>query len=200
MKRWLIFVALFGCGGDGARAGTGGSGTAGAGGDGAGGTAGAVMGEGPCNAKSIAMPIEGAMHVAVGTNVAYRSNPPSSGNHFPYWGTWGAHDPALERGHYVHNLEHGGVALLYKCDGSACPDAAGLRAFMDGRPQDPICTAPVRARFILTADASIPTAIAATAWGHVYLADCLDTTTLGAFVDAHYGKGPEAVCAQGQVP
>lgn len=191
MKRWLIFAALCGCGG--------GSGTPGMGGAGASG-AGTVMGEGPCNARSIAMPIEGANHVAVGTVVSYQSNPPSSGNHFPYWGLWGAHDPPLERGYYVHNLEHGGVVLLYKCDGATCPDQAALKALLDGRPQDPLCAPPVRSRMILTADASLPTAVAATAWGHIYLADCVDAATLSAFVDAHYGMGTEAVCAEGQVP
>ena len=182
MKRWLIFVALFGCGGDGARAGTGGSGTAGAGGDGAGGTAGAVMGEGPCNAKSIAMPIEGAMHVAVGTNVAYRSNPPSSGNHFPYWGTWGAHDPALERGHYVHNLEHGGVIIQY---GSRVPRATveELTAFYDSSPNG-LLMAPLP---------QLKSKIALTAWTHLELCSRFDEAAVKAFRNAYRGKGPERV-------
>jgi hypothetical protein len=155
------------------------------------------MGGSACNDRTQSFPIEGQTHVTVGTALAYGSNPPSSGNHYPAWGHWGVHDTPLARGHYVHNLEHGGVALLYKCD-AACPEVVdALRALADARPQDPICSGGVRARILITADPDLAAPVAATAWGQTYQADCVDAPSLEAFLDAHYGHGPEAVCADG---
>jgi hypothetical protein len=143
---------------------------------------------------------EGAQHVPVGSQLTFASNPPASGPHYPYWGRWAVHSSPLPRGNYVHNLEHGGVALLYRCR-DACPEiVAGLRAVMDAQPQDPSCTPPIRSRIVLTPDPDLDVPVAAAAWTYTYRADCVDAPSLSAFIRDHYDQAPESLCADGSVP
>lgn len=79
-----------------------------------------------------------------------------------------------------------------------CADELGaLAAFLDTRPADPLCTAPLKARIIVTPDPLIDTKFAAAAWGAFYKGDCLDFTALGAFMDMYYAKAPENFCFDG---
>lgn len=156
--------------------------------------------QGPCNAVTAELPEAGFAHVAVGTPLTYSSNPPASGDHFPAWARWGAHDTVIERGFWLHNLEHGGVVLLHRCEG-ACPEVSGALAEVAmARPQDPLCPSPLRSRLLVTPDPLLDVPVAAAAWRRIYRADCVDRPSLEAFIDASYGKGREAICADGQVP
>lgn len=58
--------------------------------------------------------IEGANHVAVGTNVLYKTNPPSSGDHYSQAQDWGVYNSELDDRAVVHALEHGGIWITYK--------------------------------------------------------------------------------------
>lgn len=152
-----------------------------------------------CPATVQKVPYEGAQHVPVDMPVSYGSNPPASGMHYPFWGRWGEHVNPLPRGHYVHNLEHGGVVLLYRCT-APCPDVvAGLRAVLSAQPQDPACTAPLRSRIVLTPDPLLDVPVAAAAWQHIYRADCVDAPSLSAFISQHYDQASESLCAEGSV-
>src|SRR5690242_14376423 len=65
---------------------------------------------------------EGHLHVTPGTKVDYGANPPTSGSHWPYWRTpWDMYTTQVPREKWVHNLEHGGIVLLYNCP-TGCPD------------------------------------------------------------------------------
>jgi hypothetical protein len=153
-----------------------------------------------CSVNIQTWPNEGQSHVAEGTPLTYATNPPSSGTHYGVWGRWGVHSQPLDRGYYVHNLEHGGVVLLYRC-GEGCAEVkAALEAVLAARAADPACSEAVRTRLILTADPLLDVPVAATAWQNTYRAQCVDTPSLNAFIDAHYGRGPESTCAQGYVP
>ena len=160
--------------------------------------------EASCFVRIDSPPLQPGVHVPVGTDItSWDSNPPSSGEHYPIWAAFQEYDAAVPRGFYVHDIEHGAVDLLYKCDADGGADAgcdavvAGLRAAVAALPDDPICTSPVRVRFVITPDPLIDHEVAATAWGWTYDADCLDLPTLEAFVKAHYGQGPEVECANG---
>ncbi|MFO0574969.1 MAG: DUF3105 domain-containing protein [Polyangia bacterium] len=153
-----------------------------------------------CPTETRATADEGALHVSTGTAVSYGTNPPASGPHYPVWGRWGEHTQPLPRGNYVHNLEHGGVVLLYRCD-AGCPDTvAALRGLLESWPQDPACQAPVRSRLVLTPDPLLDVPVAAAAWQNIYRADCVDLPSLRAFITAHYDRAPESLCADGSVP
>jgi hypothetical protein len=140
-------------------------------------------------------------HVAIGTPIDYTTNPPSSGPHYPIWASYGTHSNAVDRGYYVHDLEHGAVVLLYKCDAAdGCPDVVrGLQAVADAIPDDPICTTDpaVKKRFVITPDPLLDVPVAAATWGWTYKAPCLDVGSLGDFARAHYGQGRESTCDDG---
>lgn len=59
-------------------------------------------------------PSEGSTHVPVGTKVEYKTNPPTSGNHYPEPANWGVYQQTLQDEQVVHNLEHGGIWISYK--------------------------------------------------------------------------------------
>ncbi len=141
-------------------------------------------------------PDRGNGHVQAGDKVTYPVCPPASGKHFNKkdYGplqpkVYGPDDQSLPNG-WIHNLEHGGLALLYSCDKGAC-DAAGLQALRDaaaGFPNSPVCNlpagtvGPVVARF-----EQMPTRYAALVWDRVLYLDTLDTARIYDFY-ARYGE------------
>ncbi len=153
-------------------------------------------------------PLLAGVHVPIPSVVDWSSNPPSSGPHYPIWAAFKTFSTPVPRGYYVHDLEHGAVVLLYRCDVDAggdpgpggCPDVvASLEQVVAALPDDPLCTASgVRVRAVITPDPLLDVPVAAAAWGWTYKADCLDLPSLEAFASEHYGKGTEQVCANGQ--
>jgi hypothetical protein len=135
------------------------------------------------NCKLENPPIEGRMHTT--KQVKYKTNPPTSGNHNPIPAVDGAYsqDPGIF--HLVHSLEHGRVIIWYK------PDLPPKRlAQVKGLYEDDTY------HLIVTPKASMPYAVAATAWGH--LAGCKKLTDrtfdlLRAFRDRYRDKAPEFV-------
>ena len=85
---------------------------------------------------------EGRSHVVRPARVTYKHQPPSSGNHYnddvsPR--PWGNMQTELLPEEFVHNLEHGGMVLVYRCSGSECDDRfQAAQALSDGLPKDPI--------------------------------------------------------------
>ena len=135
-------------------------------------------------------------HVPVGTQPSYSHNPPASGPHYPIWARYRAYDTVVPRGYYVHNLEHGGVALLHRPDAPADVIAA-LRAAYDALPDDPACG---HKRALLTVDPELDDLVAIVAADVVFEATCVARDAILAFVAEHRGHGPEDVCAEGSDP
>jgi Protein of unknown function (DUF3105) len=65
-----------------------------------------------------------------GTSNRWNTNPPTTGPHYGIAAIFGIYEDELELARVVHNLEHGGVFILY---GDEVPDATvdQLRAFYD---------------------------------------------------------------------
>lgn len=152
----------------------------------------------PCEVTIDAPVLQGAAHVKVGDAVAYDSNPPSSGPHYPIWAAYKEWDHSFPRPYYVHDLEHGAVVFLYKCDG-ACPEIVDtLRKAMAAIPDDADCVGSgVRVRALIVPDPELDVPVAAAAWGWIYRAECADLRTLTDFALNHYAQGPENVCGDG---
>lgn len=153
---------------------------------------GAPLEPGSCGAPTVhEAPEVSAKHIPDDTPIIYEDVPPSSGDHRPAWGRWGEYD-YLPPQRWLHNLEHGGIALLYD---PCVPDAVvdGLRAFATARPADDTGGF----RYVLTPYPGLPRPIAAVAWEWTWLADCVDPTLLGEFVDAHYRQAPEDFATDG---
>jgi hypothetical protein len=156
-----------------------------------------IVGASTCAAVEREFTIEGASHVEDCSSVTYGSNPPSSGTHYQHWASFRVYDSPLPRGFWVHSMEHGAVVIAYSCED--CDDEVeSARALIDSLPVDPLCSGsgPSR-RLILTPDPLLETAWAAAAWGHTLTSDCFESDIFRAFVEAHYGAGPEQLCADG---
>lgn len=57
----------------------------------------------------------GREHTINISGIAYNSNPPTSGDHFPVWAKKGAYDRLISDGYLIHSLEHGYVIISYDC-------------------------------------------------------------------------------------
>lgn len=89
----------------------------------------------------LVQPDMGQGHVSVGTKITYTYCPPASGRHYaqpaaPITARVYGPDEALIPEQWVHNLEHGGLVILYK---DAAVDQAALRSVFDAIPPSPIC-------------------------------------------------------------
>jgi hypothetical protein len=173
----LLVVALAGCGGDAPV------------------TPNPMPSTAPLGCPTTTPPVEAWVHVAEGSAITWQSDPPSSGAPYPTWARYAEFDTPVARGHWVHNLEHGGIVFLYRPDIPAGTIDA-LRQAYRALPDDPACG---HKRALLTPDPLMvqQTVVAA---GIVLNSNCLDPLVVRDFVSAHRGRGPEAVCAHGTRP
>jgi hypothetical protein len=117
---------------------------------------------------------EPATHVDEGSPLSYSHRPPSSGMHYgtpPTPQDYRMWDSPLTPGRWVHMLEHGAVAVLYrpdKCD-AACVQQLGQ--FYDSAPKSGLVG--VR-HLVVTPLQDMDHAIAVVAWGFVDEMDQLD--------------------------
>lgn len=58
---------------------------------------------------------ENRSHVTDISGIAYDTNPPTGGPHFPVWAKKGVYDRAISDGYLLHSLEHGYVVISYNC-------------------------------------------------------------------------------------
>ncbi len=134
---------------------------------------------------------EPPLHVALPTPISYAESPPASGPHRGTWARWGEY-AFLPPQRWVHNLEHGGVALLYHpCAPAAVVDA--LREWARSQPADD----GGELRWVLTPYPGLASAVALVAWEQVYAAECVRPDELDAFLHQHYRKAPEDVAVDG---
>ena len=139
---------------------------------------------------------EGWTHVAEGSAINYRNNPPASGPHYPVWLRWAEYSQVIPRGYWVHNLEHGGIIVLYR------PDAPAevIRQITDAYraiPDDPLCG---HKRAALVPDPQLPRLTAVVAADYALPGDTVDAAAVRAFAVARRGHGPEQLCDQGSRP
>jgi hypothetical protein len=150
----------------------------------------------------------GREHVTTGAFVKYALCPPATGKHYNasgegpiHAGVFGPDDAIIPQG-WIHNLEHGGLVLLYRCASgdTACSDAgqSALRQFNASFPNSPICNlpagsiGPVVARFD-----QMKTPYAALLWGLVLPLDTLDSNQIYTFfTQSGERTNPESLCAR----
>jgi uncharacterized protein DUF3105 len=136
-------------------------------------------------------PIEGRGHVDKDFKPSdYKTNPPTSGAHFPQWYDDGVYNPGdvPKLGMLVHTLEHGRIDVQYK---PGTPDATvkGLEAFLaeqdDGYHM-----------LLFQNTTGMKYAVAATAWGQLLGCPSMNDKVYDAlrtFRERYIDKGPETV-------
>ncbi len=156
---------------------------------------------GPCNVDIRKHDIQATVHVPQCSYQEWTTNPPSSGPHYPSWVAWDSYDVPIPRGFWLHDLEHGGVAVLYDCPEGCDGEVEQAQGVIDGLKGDPACVAPgPKNRVVMTPDPLIDQRWAAAAWGFTLTADCFDADLFRLFLDSYQGAGPENFCSNGFDP
>ena len=147
---------------------------------------------------------QGRGHLAVGTSVTYTYCPPASGKHYnasnegPIAPRFYSPDDNIIPQNWIHNLEHGGIVILYNCARTACDTASldQLRQLPTNFPASPIChiagglISPVIARFD-----TMKANYAAVVWDRVLYQDKLDVPQILEFFKNEGEKAnPEQQC------
>jgi hypothetical protein len=143
------------------------------------------------SAQEVNVPSEGAAHIPVGQKGTYQHYPPSSG---PHWNeravapiAWGVYSEPVPAEAFVHNLEHGGIVILYNCP-EGCPDTVeSLETFAAQVPQSRFGTQKV----VISPDPQIPTKVVALAWTRELDLTDFDQARLLEFYKRWVDAGPE---------
>jgi len=131
---------------------------------------------------------QGRQHLARGQSFDfYNSNPPTSGPHGPSV-DFAVYDAPVRGESLVHNLEHGGVAVLYDCAaGVPLGDAQcqALAAELASIVGDNLSAGKL---VLLAPYPGMDQRIALTAWGTLDAFDELDAARVQAFIDSFERK------------
>jgi hypothetical protein len=124
------------------------------------------------------------------TEADYKTNPPTSGNHFPQWYEDGIYAPgdSPHLGMLVHTLEHGRIDVQYR-PGTPKSTVDGLTSLLNEQDDG-------YHMLLFENQTKMPYAVAATAWGQ--LLGCKTMTpkvydALRTFRERYIDKGPEQV-------
>ncbi|HEX3606718.1 MAG TPA: DUF3105 domain-containing protein [Candidatus Dormibacteraeota bacterium] len=147
-------------------------------------------------------------HVSPPNKVTYAHNPPTSGCHYslgygqapiaagayPYTAT-------IPAEYWVHNLEHGYMAVLYNCPKGCDADFEEIRAWLKKQAPDPALVSLAKSqqgfvpytKVIVVPWPSMTAKFAAVSWDYYDPMDKVDTTELQAFFDNHLDTAPEGL-------
>jgi hypothetical protein len=142
------------------------------------------------------VPSEGQQHVQAGTQVTYQHQPPTSGSHYSQtgiapvnWQTIGTLQPEV----WVHNLEHGGIVVLYNCP-SGCDDlqkqlTTYVNSIVPAEPQYG------EYKIILSpySQGMGTHKVALLAWDRIEFLDGYDQAKITQFYESHADKVPERI-------
>jgi hypothetical protein len=136
-------------------------------------------------------PIEGRTHETKKFTAAdYKTNPPTSGNHYPEWYQDGVYNPGdtPNLGMLVHTLEHGRIDVQYK-PGTPTHTVSELEALLAEQSNG-------YHMLLFQNTTNMRAQIAATAWGHSLTCPQFNNQVFDAirtFRARYIDQGPEAV-------
>lgn len=139
-------------------------------------------------ARRIRVDDEGRLHVPVGTPIEYANVPPASGTHYPITAPYGVYERPVEEGLWVHNLEHGAIALLYRCDTDCDEVVPPIEAIYDELPN----AAFGEVKLIAMPYASLVPKYMLVAWHWQEPMDSFDPDRVREFYRDFVDRGPEA--------
>jgi hypothetical protein len=140
---------------------------------------------------------EGRTHVDPSTTPTYKSYPPASGPHYSAqgiapvpWQTIGT----LQEGQYIHNLEHGGIAILYDCPSGT--DCTALKNSLENYVKN---LAPIEPQFkevkvvLSPYSRGMQNKVALVAWDYIEFLPGYDQAAITRFYENHVNQGPEQI-------
>lgn len=138
-----------------------------------------------------------ATHIDPGTTWNYKFYPPTSGPHYNVQGSapvaWQT-IATLQEGQFVHNLEHGGIAILYNCpSGSDCTTLKNqLENYVNNlAPAEPTYN---EVKLVMSPySRGMQKKIALVAWHYVDFLDSYDQNEITRFYESHVDQGPEQI-------
>ncbi len=142
------------------------------------------------SASSSGMPIadEGRDHIPDTQQPQYKHYPPASGPHYDEPAVWNFYEQPVPEGRWVHNLEHGGVVILFKCP-SGCPDL--VKQLEDFHAAAPKSARWNEVKLVITPYDKMEHQLAIVAWDWIDEMDSFDSARLLKFYTAHLDRGPE---------
>ncbi|MFV2064658.1 MAG: DUF3105 domain-containing protein [Chloroflexota bacterium] len=130
-------------------------------------------------------------HVGQGRTLPQQNRPPSSGLHFPNSARYSVSPTPIDPGNWIHNLEHGGIVILYRCETQQeCGDAASKV-----RSEVSSLAAPGRfsqVKIVGSPYQDMDTPFTAVAWRRTLPLESFDAEQLLAFYDRYVDRGPES--------
>ncbi len=140
---------------------------------------------------------EGRNHIDPSTTATYASYPPSSGPHYNAQGIapvpWQTIS-TLAEGQYIHNLEHGGIVVLYNCPSGS--DCTTLRNQLENYVNNLVPVEPQfnEMKIVLSPySRGMQKKIALVAWDYIQFLDSYDQNAITRFYESHVDKGPEPI-------
>ena len=140
---------------------------------------------------------EGRNHIDPSTTPTYKFYPPASGPHYSAQGIapvdWQT-IATLQEGQYIHNLEHGGIAILYDCPSGT--DCTTLKNALENYVTN---LAPVEPTYheikvVLTPySRGMQKKVALVAWDYIEFLDSYDQAEITRFYENHVDQGPEQI-------
>ena len=142
-------------------------------------------------AQARQMPNEGQEHILSDRAGTYKAPyPPTSGQHWgPNWAEWEMYDRELPPEVFVHNLEHGGIVILYRCDTPCLQVIKDLGALYTTFPKGKYG----KVKLTVAPDRKIKSPIVILAWTWLDELPKFDRERLLRFYRGHVDRGPEDV-------
>lgn len=144
------------------------------------------------------LPDEGRNHIDPSTTWTYQSYPPASGPHYSLQGVapvpWQTVNQTLQEGQYIHNLEHGGIVILYNCPSGT--DCSALKNQLQNYVQNLVPQEPQFGEYkmIMTPySRNMQKRIALVAWDYIEWLDNYDQNAITKFYENHVDQGPEQI-------
>jgi len=135
---------------------------------------------------------EGGGHVAEGTDVTYKNDPPASGPHYNRVPDYNVYTEVVPPEYWVHNLEHGAIVVLYRCPRGQqeCPGVtAQLQQLYRAAPPSKFGNV----KMVAAQYPTLRTPLAMLAWNRVDELQTVDQERMLTFYRTYVDKGPEDV-------
>jgi hypothetical protein len=133
-------------------------------------------------ARVESFPNDGQVHVPIGTRVTYRTDPPTSGNHWERWVDPGRYSEVPPNEMLVHSLEHGHIVIYIERPTAEAVRLLTLWSNIWRGSWDGIVVVP---------RPGLGSGVILTAWTKMLRQDAFDAAGAAAFIEAYRGRGPE---------